>query len=241
MGGQSNPGRTYRPSDSDVSSTGQDGNITFYNQVTGQVESRPQADLESNVAFERHSVDSSQPDRYKGHGDVQWQLRTGGGLTAEASNQRLQRLDQNREANKQQNTLNKEAQAEADRRAAEAEAARAAAIRQQKVDNLNKRIEFEETNVLKSTVNAATGKAFDVYSPGQKYVVPEGADFLEGSFERLPNISLAEYRKQQGETGEGRLLGQGRKGRASGVIDDDEDLGSGTLLTDSTQNNKLIG
>ena len=232
MGGQSNPGRTYNSSDSDVASTAdEDGNLTFYNQLSGENETRSKAELDEagGVALER------------GHRGQGWQLRTGGGFSAERSYSYLKRYDQQQEANRQQDTLNKEAQAEADRRAAEAEAARAAAIRQQKVDNLNKRIEFEKSNVLKSTVSAATGKAFDVYSPGQKYVVPEGADFLEGSFERLPNISLAEYRKQQGETGEGRLLGQGRKGRASGVTDDEEDLGSGTLLSDSPQNNKLIG
>lgn len=232
MGGQSNPGRTYNSSDSDVASTAdEDGNLTFYNQLSGENETRSKAELEEagGVALER------------GHGGQGWQLRTGGGFSAERSYSYLKRYDQHQEASRQQAQLDKEAQAEADRRYAEAEAARAAAIRQQKVDNLNKRIDFEKGNVLKSTVTAATGKPFDVYSPGQKYVVPEGADFLEGSFERLPNISLAEYRKQQGETGEGRLLGQGRKGRASGVVDDDEDLGSGTLLSDSPQNNKLIG
>ena len=240
MGGMPNPGRTYRPSDPDVASTGEDGNIKFYNQVTGKVESRPIEDLQDNVGFERHTRDPSQPDRYKGHGDVQWQLRTGGGLTAEMSNQRLQRLDQGREAQAKQEQLNREARAEADRRAAEAEAARQAAIRQQKIDNLNKRIEFEKTNVLKSTVRSATGKAFDVYSPGQKYVVPEGADILEGRFERLPNISLAEYRKQQGETGSGRLLGRGGRKR-SGVTDEEEGLGTGTLLSEETKTTSLIG
>ena len=229
--GGSRPSPTYNYTDPAVKrSFDEQDNFTFYNQLTGENETRSRKELEEagGVALER------------GHRGQGWQLRTGGGFTAESSYSYLKRYDQNNEAQAKQNQLDREAQAEADRRVAEAEAARAAAIRQQKIDNLNKRIEFEKTNVLKSTVHAATGKAFDVYSPGQKYVVPEGADILEGKFERLPNISLAEYRKQQKETGSGRLLGSGSK-RKSGVTDEEERLGTGTLLSDETKTTSLIG
>ena len=230
--GGSSPSPTYNYTHSEVqASFDEEDNLTFYNQLTGKHETRSRKELEEagGVALERG---------HRGHG---WQLRTGGGFTAESAYSYLKRYDQRLENEAKQEQYRKEAQAEADRRAAEAKAARAAAIRQQKIDNLNQRIEFEKTNVLKSTVNAATGKAFNVYSPGQKYVVPEGADILEGRFERLPSISLAEYRKQQGETGSGRLLGKGGRRKFGVTDDDDEALGTGTLLSDGTKKTSLIG
>jgi len=119
------------------------------------------------------------------------------------------------------------------KRAAEEEARendRQAAIRQGKIDALNKRITFEKTNPLVERRKSATGRYFEAISPGQEYIRPEGADILAGEFKRLPFISREQYNIQVGETEE-RILGRGQV-KKTGILGEEEEetLGTKTLL-----------
>jgi len=145
-----------------------------------------------------------------------------------------QMAEQRRKQAEEQARRQSEAEARARAEAARREQERLAAIRTQKIDDLNKRIEFEKTNPLVERRQSASGRYFEAISPGQKYNVPEGADILDGSFERLPFISRDQYNVNQGGDG-GRILGKGKvKSRGSkpqGVLGEDEEtLGKKTIL-----------
>ena len=231
------PGRTYLPSDKDVEETGSDGNLSFYNQLTGKVETRPIDDLKGRVALERHHMDSAHPERYKDSGDVKWQLRTGGGVTAEHSNQSLKSLDKQRAQAAEREAENKRRTEEIAAQKAEAERQRQAAIQQQKFDALAKRIEFEKTNPLTARKKAASGRMFEAISPGQQYVLPEGvkpnteAWLTEGKFVRDPFVSPEQYSTMTGGA-EQRVLGKGKAPKSKGVLgeEQEETLGTPTIL-----------
>jgi len=113
--------------------------------------------------------------------------------------------------------------------AAKAQAQQQAAIRQSQLADLDRRIEFERDNPLIERRRSASGRSFEAISPGQTYVVAEGADRLGGKFERMPFISREAYDQQRGESS-GRVLGRG-KVRPKGVLGEDEEtLGQPTLL-----------
>ena len=113
--------------------------------------------------------------------------------------------------------------------AARAQAQRQAEIRQSQLADLDRRIEFEKDNPLVERRRSASGRSFEAISPGQTYVVAEGADRLGGKFERMPFISREAYDQQRGK-GSGRVLGRG-KVRPKGVLGEEEQtLGQPTLL-----------
>ena len=205
-----------------------DGNITFYNPVKKATETRPSRELEGVPL--RIGSNVGKPEGYT-PGLEMTGFGYGGGYGPEYAQRYLDRHDQYNQMVSDREAANKRSQQEAARRAEEARVRREAEIRQRKVDDLNKRIEFEKTNPLIERRQSASGRYFDAVSPGQSYVVPEGGDILEGKFERLPFISRSEYDKSQGSSG-GRVLGRGRVGSQSrGILGDEEEtLGKKTLL-----------
>ena len=149
---------------------------------------------------------------------------------AEYEQQLADRDAQYADQQREQAEANRIAREDAAKRAAEAEARRQAAIRQGKIDALNKRITFEKTNPLVERRKSASGRYFEAISPGQEYIRPEGADILAGEFKRLPFISREKYNMQEGQTEE-RILGRG-KVRKTGILggEEEEKLGKKTLL-----------
>ena len=114
-----------------------DGNIEFYNPVKGGKETRPTSDLEDiPLAIGTQS----------GKPGIEMTGAGYPGYTPEYYQTFLDRKDTARKQKADYEAAQRKAQEATDKRNAEIEAQRQAAIRQQKVDALNKRIEFEKTN-----------------------------------------------------------------------------------------------
>ena len=205
-----------------------DGNITFYNPVKKATETRPSRELEGVPL--RIGSNVGKPEGYI-PGLEMTGFGYGGGYGPAYAQQDLDRHDQYNKMVGDREAANKRSQQEAARMAEEARIKREGEIRQRKVDDLNKRIEFEKTNPLVERRQSASGRYFEAVSPGQRYNVPDGSDILEGSFERLPFMSRSEYDKSQ-ESDSGRTLGRGRvRSQNRGILGDEEEtLGKKTLL-----------
>ena len=129
------------------------GDVKFYNQAPGQYETRPYEQVQG-LPFESHQ------------GDADYQLRTGGGFTAEALNQRLVAGDQQRQGIADAEARNREV-AEANRRARE-EAARQRELeidRRRQAD-ISTYIDFQADNPAVTRYQSDTGKWIDAVIPG---------------------------------------------------------------------------